>query len=137
MKKEKKYTEVFFSSYIDDLNGNNEWISETLNDADIDEQELSRRGSALADRLLIQMKIKAAKEKKQGLLIRALKLLQNINDNLSELNPSERLYNLLTNTSNPSFTFNSLKDFSNEDVLQMLSEIELLDLIEELEKKKE
>lgn len=137
MKKVNKHTEVFFSSFIDDLNNSPQLVSETLKDCNIDEKTISENANDLAGRLLAQMKIKLAKDKKKGLLSRAKELLAVTKIELQNLNPSEKLYTLLKgNQTNASFTFNSLKDFSEDDMLQMLSEIDLLDLIDELEKAK-
>src|SRR5690606_7759817 len=113
-------------------------VSETLKENGIDEDALEANATELAGRLLAQMKIKLAKQKKKNLLSIAQNLLQRANIELQNLDPSEKLYNLLKGEqTSASFTFNSLKDFSNDDVLQMLSEIELLELIDELEKKKD
>lgn len=137
MKKVNKHTEVFFSSFIDDLNNSPEMISETLQEHGVDEKALEDNANQLAGRLLAQMRIAMAKEAKAGLLTKAKELLRNVAADIQHLNPSEKLYNLLkVDHADASFTFNSLKDFSDDDVLQMLSEIELLGLIEELEKQK-
>lgn len=137
MKKSNKHSEIFFSSFIDDLNSSPEIVSETLKECNLDEQAVANKAKAIAGRMLAQMRMNVAKETKTGLLQRAAELLEQLKDKIQFPNPQEKLYSLLkTNSSSASFTFNSLKDFSNDDVLQMLSEIELLALIDELEKKK-
>lgn len=137
MKKPNRHTEIFFSSFIDDLNNSPDLVSETLKENNIDEKAISEKANQLAGRLLAQVKIRLAKETNRNLLKRAMELLNNAKVDLSNLNPTEKLFNVLRGDQlNASFTFNSLKDFSNEDVLQMLSEMELLKLIEELENKK-
>lgn len=136
-KNSKNYSEIYFSSLIEDLNNSPDLISETLKEYNIDENQVEKRGAELARKLLVQMRIKEAKESKQTLFEKALSLLQSANISLADLNPKEKLFNLLsTGQNSASFTFNNLQDVSNPDILEMLSEIQVIELIEELEKNK-
>ena len=135
-KKSNHNSAIFFSSFVDELNNSHDLVSETLKEHNVNEKELSDKANAVAGKLLSQLLIRTAKEKKKSLLAKASELLTSVKLEIQSLNPKEKLFQLLSaNMSAASFTFNSLRDFSNEDVLQMLSEIELLELIEELEKK--
>lgn len=136
-KNPKNYSEIYFSSLIDDLNNSPEMVSDTLKECDIDGNQVAQKGAELAGKLIVQMRIKEAKELKQTLFQKALSLLSNANISLANLNPKEKLYNLLSTGQNSlSFTFNNLQNVSNPDVLEMLSEIQVIELIEELEKSK-
>lgn len=137
-KNPKNYSEIYFSSLIDDLNNSPEMISETLKEHNIDENQVAQKGVELAGKLIVQMRIKEAKELKQTLFQKALSLLSNANISLASLNSKERLFNLLSAGQNSaSFTFNNLQNVSNPDILEMLSEIQVMELIEELEKSKD
>ncbi len=137
-KNPKNYSEIYFSSLIDDLNNSPEMVSDTLKEYNIDENQVAKKGVELAGKLIVQMRIKEAKELKQTLFQKALSLLSNANISLANLNPKEKLYNLLSTGQNSvSFTFNNLQNVSNPDILEMLSEIQVIELIEELEKSKD
>ncbi len=137
-KNPKNYSEIYFSSLIDDLNNSPEMVSDTLKEYNIDENQVAQKGVELAGKLIVQMRIKEAKELKQTLFQKALSLLSNANISLANLNPKEKLYNLLSTGQNSvSFTFNNLQNVSNPDILEMLSEIQVIELIEELEKSKD
>lgn len=137
-KNPKNYSEIYFSSLIDDLNNSPEMVSDTLKEHNIDENQVAKKGVELAGKLIVQMRIKEAKELKQTLFQKALALLSNANISLADLNSKEKLYNLLSTGQNSvSFTFNNLQNVSNPDILEMLSEIQVIELIEELENSKD
>ena len=134
--KPDSYSEILFTSIIEDLNNSPEMVSETLRENNIDENLVARKGNELAGKLIAQMRIKEAKETKRTMLQKALSLLSNANISLANLNPREELFNLLLGEQkSASFTFSSLQNISNEDILEMLSEFQIIELIEELEKK--
>lgn len=134
-KKKNNFSETLFISYIEDLNKSPEWVHETLKENNIDPTVVAGKSNALAGRLLAQMKLKAAKADKQGLLHKAAQLLQQAGNIFTDLPPKEKLYQLLSTHKQSAITFKNVKDFSTEDVLQMLSEIELMELIEKLQNK--
>lgn len=132
--KRDKHSETLFLSMVDDMNNSPEWISEILKENNIDETKLANDANQLAGRLLAEMRLKNAKAQKKNIYDRALALLDNLKIDFQNIDPRQKLFQLLGNKQNsPSFTFNNLKDFTNADVLEMLSEIELLKLIEDLE----
>jgi hypothetical protein len=136
--KRDKHSETLFLSMVDDMNNSPEWISEILRENNIDETKLANDANQLAGRLLAEMKLKSAKAEKKSIFDRALSLFDNVKIEIQSFDPRQKLFELLNARQNtPSFTFNNLKEFSNKDVLEMLNEIELLQLIEELEKNKE
>ena len=136
--KRDKHSETLFLSMVDDMNNSPEWISEILKENNIDETKLTNDANQLAGRLLAEMRLKNAKAQKKSIFDKALSLLDTVKSDIQKLDPRQALFDLLNSRQNsPSFTFNNLKDFSNKDVLEMLSEIELLQLIEDLEKAKE
>lgn len=129
------YSEIYFSSIIHDLNNSKEIVSEILKANNINEENVSKKGKEIAGKLIAQMRIKEAKESKKNIFEKALSLLSSANISLANLNPKEKLFNLLSaDQGSPSFTFSSLQDISNQDILEMLSEIQIAELIEELEK---
>ena len=136
--KRDKHSETLFLSMVDEINNSPEWISEILKENNIDETKLASDANQVAGRLLAEMKLKNAKAQKKSIFDKAVSLLENVKIDIQNFDPRQKLFELLNSRQNAqSFTFNNLKDFSNKDVLEMLTEIELLQLIEDLEKNKE
>lgn len=129
------YSEILFTSFIDDLNSSSSMVSETLKDNNIDENKLAEKATQIAGKLIAQLRIQTAKQVKQSVFEKAQTLLKAANISFANLNPKDKLFDLLSSDlTSASFTFNSLQNFSNEDVLEMLSEIQIIELIEKIEK---
>ena len=140
MNQDKKYQKALnnlYDSFVELIHQDIDFAKEILIENGDNPVEIEENGLAFIKKLQAKAKINLAKQKNINLFDSAKAKLLAIIPNPDDL--KVRLSELLVGSSSNgiAFNFNSLKEFSQDDLLDMINEAQLLELLEELKNKEQ
>ena len=103
-------------------------LDDMLKEFGYNPEELGDKGEQLIKKLLFQQTVELKKNKLSNLYSKAVQLVQ-----IAAEDTKEAIFSLLQKKS-PSLQFNKLQNLDTENLKQILTETEVLDLIDKLEK---
>lgn len=128
MSKKKLNIDHLADSYLEQINTDPNLLDDILREHGYDPQKLERQGIQIIRKLLFQQQVAANKEKLSGLYLKALSMVH-----VAAAGTKEAVFSLLKQKS-PSLQFKNLEKLDEENLRQILTETEILELIEKLEK---
>ncbi|KIC89908.1 hypothetical protein [Flavihumibacter sp. ZG627] len=115
-------------SYLETASNNPDSLDDILKEHGYDPQKVEKRGLNNIKKLMFQQQVAINKDKLLGLYAKALLMVQ-----VATADTKQAIFGLLKQKS-PSIQFRNLENLDVENLRQILTETEILDFIEKLEK---
>jgi hypothetical protein len=128
MSTKKIEIEKLIDSFADLASSDPAILDDMLKDFGYDPEDIGDKGEQLIKKLIFQKTVELKKNKLSNLYSEAIQLVQ-----IATADTKEAIFSLLRKKS-PSLQFNKLERLDTENLKQILTETEVLDLIDKLEK---
>lgn len=128
MSSKKINIDHLIDSYLESASNNSNALDDMLREHGYDPQKLEKKGLQTINNLLFRQQVAINKQNLLGLYSKALLMVQ-----VTTANTKEAIFALLKQKS-PSLQFKNLEKLDEDNLQQILTETEVLDLIEKLEK---
>jgi hypothetical protein len=129
MKIKANNIDKFFELSNEAFESDNESV---YNDLGVSKEEYLDKKLRMVKRLKLKSKAQLNKEKNENLLAVALRKVQDIIENANETVKAELEKLILTRS--PQFQFRNIEKLEEEDLKELLSDLGVIDIIEDLEK---
>ena len=128
MPSKKINVDRLIDSYLESATNNSDALDDMLKEHGYDPQKLEKKGLHTIKKLMFQQQVAINKENLLSLYSKALLMVQ-----VAATDTKEAIFSLLKQKS-PSLQFRNLENLDEENLRQILTETEILDFIDKLEK---